>query len=70
LPAAAAAARPAAAPAPSAADIRNLKKSWSRADTTKLARMGRDRAYLVELIPDHSPAGDLDWELISKYFGR
>ncbi|GAB4820600.1 hypothetical protein N2152v2_007646 [Parachlorella kessleri] len=60
----------AAAPLVPAAWTANLKRAWSKADTTKLARLAGDREYLTETIPGHPAIGELDWELIAKHFGR
>jgi hypothetical protein len=53
---------------------RNLGKAWNKEDLAKLARLAEDKDFLLATIPDHpdpaSSNGDLDWELISSYFGR
>jgi hypothetical protein len=54
---------------------RNLGKAWNKEDLAKLARLAQDKEFLQATIPDHpdlnsSSSNDLDWELISSYFGR
>ena len=61
-----AAAQPPADPAATA----NLGRAWSKADVATLARLAEDRAFLLLTIPQHPPGGELDWELISRHFGR
>lgn len=67
-----AAADAAAAPGPGGdpGDTASLGRAWSKADISTLARLAEDRAFLVQTIPRHPPDGELDWELISRHFGR
>lgn len=51
-------------------DVRNLGKAWSKADLTKLARLSEDPDFLRQTIPEHAGGADLDWECISRHFGR
>lgn len=48
----------------------NLGSAWSKADIGTLARLAEDRGFLLATIPQHPAEGDLDWELISRHFGR
>ena len=48
----------------------NKGKAWSKADLTKRARLAEDPAYLRQVIPDHPLGDELDWEIISRFFGR
>ncbi|PSC72522.1 putative manganese-transporting ATPase PDR2 [Micractinium conductrix] len=48
----------------------NLGRAWSKADITKLTRLAEDRAFLLAALPQHPAEGELDWELISRHFGR
>lgn len=49
---------------------RNLGKPWGKSDLQNLARLAEDREFLKETITNHPRDGDLDWEVISAYFGR
>lgn len=52
---------------------KNLRKAWTKAELTKLARLAEEKDYLLATIPDHpelTSNADLDWELISSHFGR
>lgn len=60
----------AAAPVEDPASTSNLGKAWTKADLTNLARLAEDPAFLREAIPDHPPGEELNWEIISRYFGR
>ncbi|KAL4443513.1 hypothetical protein ABPG75_011250 [Micractinium tetrahymenae] len=59
-----------AAPAEDPAATANLGRAWSKADIGMLARLAEDRAFLLATIPQHPAEGELDWELISRHFGR
>jgi hypothetical protein len=62
-----------AAPSPASIDpaaTANLGRAWSKADIATLARLAEDRAFLVQTVAGHPADGDLDWELISRHFGR
>jgi hypothetical protein len=49
----------------------NLGKGWNKDDLAKLTRMAASRTFLQQQIPEHpADAEELDFELISKYFGR
>ena len=62
--------QPAAQPPADQAATANLGRAWSKADVATLARLAEDRAFLLLTIPQHPPGGELDWELISRHFGR
>jgi hypothetical protein len=62
--------QPAAQPPADPAATANLGRAWSKADVATLARLAEDRAFLLLTIPQHPPGGELDWELISRHFGR
>ena len=69
-------------PAPPTPETCNIGKSWTKEDLAKLTRLVEDSNYLHELIPDHPSSSitttttsttrvaEMDWELISKSFGR
>jgi hypothetical protein len=69
-PAPAGAAAPAAATQSVEAATVNLGRAWSKADVAKLARLAEDPNYLRTLAPDHPPGADIDFELLSRHFGR
>jgi hypothetical protein len=71
--AAAAAAAPAGDAALDADATRNLGKAWSKADLAALARLAEEpAAFLAAALPGHHPppGAELDWERLSRHFGR
>ena len=49
--------------------IRNLNLAWSRKEVATLATLAEDPPYLHVLVPQHPP-GPIDFEFLSRYFGR
>ena len=48
---------------------KNLKRAWSKREISSLVRLIEDPCFLQELIPEHPP-GSIDFELMSRQFGR
>jgi hypothetical protein len=62
---------PAPPPAPDhPAAVRNHGLAWNKADLTALAKLVADPAYLRATIPSHPEGSEVDWELLSRHFGR